>query len=58
MKAALLAVLAKIGARDLFVFAGLGLLTLGAGLVYLPAAPIVAGAALLSIGIFGIPQWR
>ena len=51
-------ILAKVGARDVFVFAGLALVAFGAGMIYIPAAPIVVGAALLTIGIFGIPQWR
>ena len=50
--------LAKVGARDVFIFGGLALLCLGAGMVYLPAAPIIAGLALLTIGIAGVPQWR
>lgn len=49
---------AKVGARDLLVFGGLTLLCLGAGMVYLPAAPIVAGLALLFLGLFGVPAWR
>ena len=50
--------LAKIGARDVFIFGGLALLCLGAGMVYTAAAPIVGGIALLTIGIAGVPQWR
>jgi hypothetical protein len=43
--------------RDFLVFGGLALLTTGAGMVYLPAAPIVAGLALLGLGIYGVPKW-
>lgn len=50
--------LARIGARDVFVFGGLALLCLGAGMIYLPAAPVIAGLALLTIGVVGIPSWR
>lgn len=43
--------------RDLFVFGGIALISAGAGMVYLPAALVVAGIALLTIGIFGVPGW-
>lgn len=56
--AAVLALGKKLGARDVFLFGGLSLLCLGAGMVYLPAAPIIAGAAFLSLGLFGVPSWR
>lgn len=48
----------KIGARDVFVFGGLALICLGVGMIYPPAAPIVAGIALLVIGVVGVPSWR
>ena len=48
----------KVGARDLFVFGGVILVTIGTGMVYLPAAPIIAGLALFLIGLFGVPTWR
>lgn len=47
----------KVGLRDLFVFGGMMLVTVGAGMVYLPAAPIIAGLVLLVVGLFGIPKW-
>lgn len=47
----------NLGARDVFVVAGVLLLTLGAGLVYAPAAPITAGLVLLIVGVFGLPRW-
>lgn len=50
--------LANVGMRDVFVFGGLALVSLGAGMVYLAAAPIIAGLALLTIGIIGVPKWR
>lgn len=58
MKKRLHALWGQIGARDLFVFGGIALLTIGAGMVYLPAAPIIAGVVLFSIGLLGIPSWR
>lgn len=48
----------KVGARDVFVFGGISLITVGAGMVYLPMAPIVAGLMLLVIGLIGIPRWN
>lgn len=50
--------LANIGARDLCVFGGMALLTAGAGMIYLPAAPICAGLLLLYLGLHGVPAWR
>jgi len=58
MRKRLLAFFSAIGARDVFVFAGLALVTLGAGMVYVPAAPIIAGLVLLVVGLFGVPTWR
>lgn len=43
--------------RDLFVFGGVALVSIGSGMVYLPAALVVAGIALLAIGVFGVPRW-
>jgi hypothetical protein len=48
----------KVGARDVLLFSGISLLTGGAGMVYLPAAPLVAGVLLLAIGLVGIPKWH
>ena len=53
----LLASFGAITARDVFVFGGLALVTVGAGMVYLAAAPIVAGLVLLIVGLYGIPKW-
>jgi hypothetical protein len=39
--------------RDVAAVCGLGLLTLGAGMVYLPAAPLTAGCALLAFALLG-----
>lgn len=47
----------NVGARDLFAVSGFALLTAGVGMVYVPAAPIVAGVLLLAVGIFGVPSW-
>ncbi len=58
MRAWLQSIRESIGVRDVFVFGGLALLSVGAGMVYLPAAPIVAGLALLVIGLNGVPTWR
>lgn len=58
MRALLKVIRETVGVRDVFVFGGLALLCLGAGMVYLPAAPIVAGLALLVIGLNGVPAWR
>lgn len=58
MKQRLQDVWEKIGARDLCIFGGLSILSLGAGMVYTPAAPIVIGVALLGIGLWGVPSWR
>lgn len=44
--------------RDVAVFGGLALVTVGAGMIYLPAAPLVAGLTLFYLGAFGIPSWR
>lgn len=48
----------NIGARDVAVLGGIALLTTGAGMVYRPAAPIVAGLFLLTLGLVGVPKWR
>lgn len=47
----------KAEARDLFVVSGLVVLAVGVGMVYLPAAFICVGLALLLIGIWGVPAW-
>lgn len=57
MKKVLVA-LKAVGARDVFVFGGLALVTVGAGMIYRPAAALVAGAGLLAIGVMGVPKWR
>lgn len=57
MRQRLLAFFGAIDARDVFVFLGLGLVTLGSGMIYLAAAPITAGLILLLIGILGVPKW-
>jgi hypothetical protein len=57
-RARLSEVVGQVGARDVFLFLGLALLCSGAGMVYLPAAPIIAGLAFLFIGFFGVPSWR
>ena len=50
--------LAKVGARDVFVGAGALICALGAGLIYLPAGVIVFGGIVLYLGLFGVPSWR
>jgi hypothetical protein len=49
----LLGTLSKIDPRDVFAFAGLGLLAYGLSLVCVPAAFIVPGCVLLYMAIFG-----
>lgn len=51
-------ILAKVGARDVFVGAGALLCAFGAGLVYVPAGFIVFGLITLYIGLHGVPSWR
>lgn len=43
--------------RDVLVLVGLALLVTGAGMIYRPAAYLVAGAVLMAIGLFGVPRW-
>lgn len=47
----------SVSARDVFVFGGLGMLCAGAGMIFVPAAPIIAGIAFLIIGLIGVPKW-
>ncbi|MDQ3275177.1 MAG: hypothetical protein M3Q39_09150 [Actinomycetota bacterium] len=44
--------------RDVLALVGLALLTVGAGMVYRPAAYLVPGFVLFVIGLFGVPKWR
>lgn len=44
-------------ARDFCIVGGLLILAVGAGMVYLPAAPISVGVVLLAIGVWGVPAW-
>lgn len=39
--------------RDIAAVCGLGLLTLGAGMAWLPAAPLTAGCVLLAFSVIG-----
>lgn len=48
----------KVGARDMFVFAGIALVSAGSAMIYPPAGAIMAGAILLLIGILGVPTWH
>lgn len=47
----------KVEGRDVFVFGGILLTAVGAGMIYVPAALICAGIVLLLLGVFGIPSW-
>lgn len=40
--------------RDTFAAAGLALIGVGAGMIYLPAALILVGAVLCFVGLFGL----
>jgi hypothetical protein len=42
---------------DLFALAGLALIAVGLWLIYPPAALIVTGAAILTLGIWGAKSW-
>lgn len=46
-------VIAGVDLQDVFVFGGLGLVTVGAHAVYPPAGWIVPGAVLMAIGLRG-----
>jgi hypothetical protein len=48
----------SVGARDVLLFSGVMLLTVGAGMVYIPAAPITAGLIIFAISLVGIPKWH
>lgn len=50
--------LGNVDARDVVVLSGVVLITVGAGMIYLAAAPIVAGVMLLGVGVFGLPRWN
>lgn len=52
------ALIAKIEPRDVCIVGGLLLLSVGVGMIYIPAAPICIGLTLFLIGIFGVPSWR
>lgn len=54
MSAALLAVAEKIGAREMMLVGGLGLVGYGLFLVFPPAAFIVPGAVLCAVAVFGV----
>lgn len=49
----LAAIFSELGARELMLFAGLGLLGYGLSLVYWPAAFIAPGAVLAAVAVFG-----
>jgi len=46
-------VIAGVDLQDVFVFGGLGLVTVGAHAIYAPAGWIVPGAALMALGLRG-----
>ncbi|WP_316214313.1 MULTISPECIES: hypothetical protein [unclassified Bradyrhizobium] len=50
----LAAILRPIGYREIILFAGLGLISVGVAPIYPPAAWIVPGAILAGVAIFGV----